>query len=195
MNPHKKLFLGAAITALAASTANVANASDIKPYIGLDYSLVNVSYEASSGAASDEFWAETGHGLNPYVGIKVHENIGLELGYLATADAGKTTSTTSTDVNVSGFHLDAVGNYQINEKFDLIGTVGFARLKAEAKVKVGAISAVADDTDTAWRIGAGASYDLNETTAIRSILRYNFIDWEDSANGFMQANVGLQYRF
>lgn len=192
MNNSKLFILGATAALTTATYGASAKATDLETYVGIDYSFVNVSYEL---ATSDDSWAESAHGLNPYFGVQVHENIGIELGYLTTADAGKTTSTASTDISVSGFHLDAVGSYPVNDKFNFIGTVGLARLKAEAAVKVGSLSLVADDTDTAWRIGVGGSYDVAENVAVRSILRYNFIDWEDSVNGFVQANIGLQYRF
>ena len=91
----------------------------------------------------------------------------------------------------------------MSEKFEVLGTVGIARFELDSEFNVGGTPLVADETDTAWRVGAGGRYALTENLGVRSIVRYNLVDFntdlvgtnEDTANGFWQANVGVQYRF
>ena len=215
MNKQKHVFTAALF--LAASTLTPALATptlasdfkltDLKPYVGVDFSYLNFDYTDSFGLdliAEDEF-----AGANPYVGFQVHDNIGLEVGYLETGRSdksfdgtaitvgGTTIGGNSSSTKISGVHFDVMGNYSVTDKFEALGTVGIARFEAdiETNTSIGNI----DDTDTAWRIGAGGRYALTDNFGLRSIVRYNHIDFDDNAgdaaDGFWQANLGVQYRF
>ena len=204
MNKQQKHILTAAFF-LAASTATPALAADFKPYVGVDFSYLNADYENGVDLIADDEFT----GVNPYIGVQVHKNIGLEVGYLETGRSDKSFDGTaitvggtavggdSSSTKISGFHLDVVGSHRLTEKFELLGTVGVARFKADLETNT--TLGNTDDTDTAWRIGAGGRYALTDNVGLRTLVRYNLIDFDDggadSANGFWQANVGVQYRF
>ena len=202
----KKLMLSAAVCALAASSATPALSADLKPYVGMDFSYLNADYTNNNDIALDDEFT----GVNPYIGVQVHKNIGLEVGYLETGRTDKTFDGSgvftgggpgdTSDTKISGFHLDVMGSHNVTDKFEALGTVGIARFEADSELVVGGTPGVAEDTDTAWRIGAGGRYAVTENFGLRSLIRYNLVDFNDgtstdTANGFWQANVGVQYRF
>ena len=173
----------------------------------MDFSYLNADYTNNN----DTFLDDEFTGVNPYVGVQVHKNVGLEVGYLETGRSDQTFDGTAigggagdtSDSKIKGFHFDVVGSYNVTEKFEALGTVGIARFELDTDFNLGGTPVVIDETDTAFRIGAGGRYALTENIGVRSILRYNAVDFKstvggvtsDTSNSFIQANVGLQYRF
>ena len=202
MKNMKKLMATAMVVAAATSTP--ALAMDFNPYVGLDYAYGNANYKSQSGVSGDDIFGNDFHGVNPYIGAQVHENVSVELGYLETGRKSKSfdaallggAGTATTETKLKGFHIDAVGNIPLTDKFDLLGNIGLARFKADVDIPVGGGATInTSDTDTAWRLGAGGLYSVSESIKIRSMARYNIVDWDDTAKGFWQLSAGLQYRF
>ena len=190
----RTLVLGGAL-AIASATASPASAMDLKPYVGLDYNFS--TFDVKSGfelLSSNNF-----HGLNPYLGLQVHDNVSVEIGYLQTGKRGITGE--DAKLRLQGFHFDLLGHYPLTERFDLIGTTGIARLKGRASGDLGGVTGTISDTETAFRLGIGGRYAITESVGFRVLGRYNFVGFdaidtgETATNGVFQVNAGLSYRF
>ncbi|MAF32089.1 MAG: hypothetical protein CMF60_07765 [Magnetococcales bacterium] len=161
-----------------------ANATELKPYVGLDVS--GVSFEMDSDVSAvlpDRYTA-----VSPYVGVELSDKFAIEGGYIKSSEESKNVGANQVRLKFSGFYLDAVGKYAVNEKIDLLGSVGLQRTKAE--VEVLPAGTTGDDTAIDLRIGGGAEYALNDKVGLRANLRY--INYEDGA---LQYGVGVNYKF
>lgn len=188
----------AVATFAAILTATAAQASEFKPYIGMDISGVRVDYESVNGISGDELFADSAVAVNPYIGVDLHKNFAVELGYFQTGSEKKNVSgillggqpLESTEMRVKGFHIDAVGKHAVNDKLNLLGSLGIARIQADTKATVAGVTESFDDNDTVWRLGFGADYKLHENWSLRGMVRYMNVE-----DGLMQYGVGVSYRF
>jgi len=206
-----KTYNNSALAALLAlSVSGVAQAeSRFQPYIGLDISNLSANYQSSNGINYDEVLEDSLLALNPYVGVQLHERIGVEVGYLRSEegdkslDAARVLGTSGVDANteltISGFHADVVVNHPLTDKLDLLGSVGIAQLEADLTLTVasGTASAEAsdDESDTALRFGLGGRYALTDQLGIRGMLRYMNVDFDSTSDNLMQYSIGLSYQF
>ncbi len=203
MNQLKTGLLGLAVASATAFTS--AHAEELKPYIGLDATMINANYKTIGTVNQDDVLGNNFKGVNPYVGVQVNKHFGVELGYLHTGDQSKSFDSSvaglapgtnvTTKADIKGFHLDAVGTYPATEKLDLLGSLGVARLKANITASVAGGSISGSETDTALRAGVGGRYALSDNLGVRGMLRYMKADFNDTTDGLFQYNVGLNYRF
>lgn len=186
-----------------ASAAHAAEASRnnynlfFKPYVGADYQYTSVDYQddPTIGITGDSIADDTLHGVNMHVGARVHRYLGFEAGYLLT-DNGTKKNVLGTGINTKtrlyGYNIDAMGYFPLSGWFELIGTVGISRLTQ----KFGATGFRAEkDTETKGRIGAGMQYWLTNNASIRAIVRYQGMNFDNSADGAVIADLGFNYMF
>ncbi|MEC8067250.1 MAG: outer membrane beta-barrel protein [Pseudomonadota bacterium] len=180
---------------------------EFKPYVGFDMSMISADYKTTDGVSYGDVLADNFLGLNPYIGADLNEHFSVELGYLQTTEKGKSLGSVNTgsgpvsgetDMKLKGFHIDAIGKHAINDKVNLLGSVGLARLKAELELNLtgaGSASVKGDESDTAYRAGFGAEYALNDKVRMRGMIRYMHVDFSGAADNLMQYAVGLNYKF
>lgn len=185
-------LLGLATLTTVASVS--AHAGELKPYIGLDAGIVNAQYGSISGVNLDAIAEERFKVLNPYVGVELNDKLALELGYFRTSEEDKDLGTVTTSIRFSGIHLDAVGSLPVNDKLDVLGTVGLAHVKAEIGAS-GTVTGSGSDTEIAPRVGIGARYALSDKVSARAMLRYTKTDFDGEVDGLMQYGVGVAYHF
>lgn len=206
MNNTMKL---ATLGLLAASSAFSTPAlAEVKPYIGFEAGRLQADYKTSDGVDYSQVFDDSFTTLNPLVGLEVNDYLAVEAGYMQSTSSSKDLGTVTvagvgtvsgeTDLKVKGFHLDVLGKYPVTERFKLIGSVGVARLKADASLDVtGAAAGSVNDseTDTVARLGVGASYGMGEHFDMRTMLRYMPVDFGGTADNLMQVSFGATYKF
>jgi OOP family OmpA-OmpF porin len=175
----------------ALASANTLAQQSTKPwYGGLSIGQSRVQFDDNilpiGGATATSLSKnETDTGFKAYVGYRLHQNFAVEGGY---TDFGKfsvtrtmtapAAGTVHADVKASGWHVDAVGIWPLQNNFSLFGKLGV--IVNEVKTSAGTTGAVAfaPGTNTSpkhsgsnLKLGIGAGYDFTPTVGAR-------VEWE-----------------
>ncbi len=188
-------------TALSIATFSAAKAEGFRPYVGVDFGGMRIDHEnTTSGVAGKNILAQDFLYANPHIGVDVHKNLALELGYFQTTsesknfDAGLIGGTAGENakgkLDLHGVNIDAIGKVALNEKVSALGVVGAFFYEADEKYSLPGVNVSGSGNDTALKLGGGLQYDLTNNIAARSKVEY-----VDIADGLFTYNVGLQYRF
>lgn len=183
------IFTAATAIVMMTGAAQAAEVTGLNPYVGIDATYNDVSYDNGLGAVLDDsLW-----GGNIYAGIRPHMNWGVEAGYFRTREGEKDTALTSSDVKLWGLTLDAMGYLPVSadNRFELIGSAGAVWSKAEVNGPGGS----ADDTETTWRAGLGAQYHVTDAVGFRAMAHYQPADYDDTVNHIITYAVGVNYSF
>ena len=201
------------ISAVAFSASAVANV-DFKPYVGGQINYSKLGYEG--GFKSDLNRAgislkDKKPGISAFVGAKVNEYFGVELGYETQKDikssgsaTGLTTVSYDSSVKFSALYLEAQGYYPIADQFELIGAFGFANVNAKSKITAtssvaGASEVVSfsyDDSKIKYRFGLGAKYNFDENLSARAMFRYQNLGGKgDGITSLQSVGLGVAYSF
>lgn len=177
---------------------NNATAYDNGFYAGIDIGMM----EASLDDTLDDVY-ETGSTFGQiYAGYQFHKNFAGELGYFQTTSEEKQFSGTildtaisaTTEISYTGIYLDFIGNYEVMDKLNILGSLGYAHLSADASATVTAgtlaASATSTDDEGSAKVGIGASYDITDHFVLRTKADYIFLN-----DGFTLFSLGAQYRF
>ncbi|MCP4393679.1 MAG: porin family protein [Alphaproteobacteria bacterium] len=161
-----------------------------QPYAGVGYTRIG----ASLGNGLSDFFATDYNAVNPFVGARIHKNIGVELGYVSSASESKVNGAVTSDAEVSAFTFDVMGYYQMpqNEQVELIGLIGAGSYKSDYEIVAMAFDE--DETDTGIRFGLGAQYLINEDARVRALVKYVHID-SNIIDNAMEYSLGVAYSF
>lgn len=171
-------------------------AGDISPwYAGLNAGFSNTSIDDASinsdlltvpGITSARTTSknEDDTGFKLFVGYQVNSNFALEGGY---ADLGKfkvdtamtilgSPATGRTEIEVTGWNVDAVGIVPIGKNWSILGRVGVIRADVKVDATVNGLGTSASDnessTTTDMKYGLGAQlYDVTQAFGVR-------LEWE-----------------
>ncbi len=200
INMKKSLLLASVAASLFAVNAN---AIDFKPYVGLDYSYTKASTNdvvVENVYVPSEFYEDTFNSFSINTGVKLNKNFGLEIFYQKSAtEEGKTSTliiggtplaTDKIETSFDAFGLDAQGYLPINDKFDLIGSIGLGKYDFEMK----GFGTKASEDEVGYRLGIGAQYNINENFALRGMARYIIIDG-NAVNDMTEFSAGIRYSF
>jgi opacity protein-like surface antigen len=180
INKLKNHLAGLAIIGLV-SGAGIANASlgDIKFYAGagVDYNSYNTHNDNTKQQHNNAM------GLTPVLGVKFHENVGVEAGY-GFNKAIKTS--TDKKYKVTNMHVDLMGNMPLADKVDLLGGIGIGKLKLKDKDK--SSTGVKFKNKVNWRLKFGAQYNFSDNIAMRAIALY-----QKAGNKYESS--GKEYKF
>ena len=116
-------------------------------------------------------------------GYQINRNFGVELGY---TDFGKVSAAPGIDVKGNAIELVGVGTLPLNDKFSLLGKLGFAM----GEFKGGGASA--DSTELTY--GIGAQYNLSPVLGLRAEYQI-YTDVGDGASDVNVMSIGIVYRF
>lgn len=169
---------------MAANTAS-ASFGDVKFYAGagLDYN----TYRISQAAKSDFDVRNTANGMGlavPVIGLKFHENFGLEMGYSFNkkfkfeGGTGAADNKHTTNFKVKNMYVDLMGFMPLIDSFDLIGGIGLGRLTTKSDhldVINGANKGTLPLTvknKTSWRVKLGTQYNCTANLAFRALATY-----------------------
>lgn len=201
-NLKTALLCAAAVTMMSAPAKAESNFF-FKPYVGAEYQHTVVDYATLEGIDFDDVYEDNFNGGAIYVGARVHDHLGVEVGYSRTTeeDVNNVLGTgVNTSLKLQSFTLDLLGYYPMGEaqKVELIGAVGIARTKAEAEIDattIGFSTARDDETETKLRLGAGAQYEFAEDWNLRGMVRWQDADFDDAADNAYTFSLGVNYTF
>lgn len=203
----KSLAIAAALVALSTS----AMAADcgtyicgMRPYVGVDLGQQsrdlkdqNIGPVSLSGNILGNDTALVG---SPYVGLQINKYLAVEGGYSRSTTEDKNISLFGNDAKFSSrshaYTLDALLSLPMtsDNKFNLLGDVGAARETTKTSTSgTGFMDGSNSNTDTTWRVGAGAQYALTDNVAGRVLVRYQ--GETAAANHGTTATVGVKYSF
>ena len=192
----KKTLLLAGVASLFSLNAQ---ATEIKPVIGLDYVYSNANF--------DDFYTDDGERLDAAedmlqtlalsAGVKFNQYVGLEAFYQQSEKADKTTYVEDdyykAKDSYKAYGLDIIGYLPVIPQLDLIGSLGVGYYKVEVKDLVGN-EKIIDKDKIAFRIGGGLQYNFNDHIAARVMARYN----DTNINGLdniVDVTAGVRYYF
>ena len=170
--------------------------NNLKTYVGFgsDYNAYKLHKDITEDDGGAFFAKRNTNGLSlavPAVGVKLHDNFGIEAGYSFNKKFQfKTNKLDNTDiygeykVKVRNMYLDLIGYLPISEKFDIIGGVGLGYLKLKGdrivyrNVPAGAsISTTMNHKNkTGWRVKLGTQYNISENCGIRVLAIYQHVN-------------------
>lgn len=208
----KKVLLGAIVGAIAfgaAATANAGfNATDIRPYVGVDYKYM----EGLADGELKDVVKDNANLLGLTAGVQFNDYIGLEVSYAQSIKnlAKKTVETVDvgdgevvqqvdvgfTDIDIEHFTAGVTGQYPLSENIYAKALIGASWQKMDATVQATATDPLTGETVTASASASdskngvflgkvGLGYQMNKN----SVVEVNYTR-EDDLNG-----VGLQYKY
>lgn len=191
----KKLLLTTAVYVSILAAQPAISSDNIKPYIGLEYQNINTNFESVRELEYNKVYADNYHAIAPYVGARIGNHLGFELGYSKSFDSKDVTLVgnqyTHVRTNLSSITLDSMFYMPVNESktIELIGSTGIGIYQVELE------GAGVDDVETnaGFRLGGGLQHSYGNLT-IRTMVRYNAINSpiiEDATS----YNVGVGYSF
>ncbi len=192
-----------AISALLFS--NIANAADIKPYLGLN---IGVGVPTSTKDGKDRLGQKynSNGSTSLYVGLKVNNNYRTEIAYLDNYnDSNDFFGLYSDELELQGAMWNNYYDFKNSTNFTPYVGFGIGAAKLNNKINILGIK-VGDDSATVsvYQPKAGIAYDINEHHSIN--LGYSFITTStaklnlggDDVNKKYQANnyeIGYRYTF
>ena len=181
VNFLKKPVIAAGVFGLAVAASGVASADyldNIKFYVGagLDYAKYGVNKDVKNFLNQREVSIkDKGMGvLVPILGVKFHENFGIEAGYsfnkkISMNDsAGRTVS-----LKVRNAYVDLMGFMPVVDQVELIGGIGLG--KVMLKKGQGFDVSFADkkiQNKFGFRVKAGAQYNFTNNFGARALVTY-----------------------
>lgn len=165
------------------------NASEIKPYVGLDIGAAKAEYGYWLDGADDNFVI-----TNLNVGAKFNKYLGIELSTQASSEVDVEGFG---DLSYSSVNLDAVVYAPVAKKVELFGLAGVGYYAFDLNMGEG-IFPDADihvqNEEIALRIGGGIQYNIDEKWAIRGAIRHAFVD-NDYVDSLTEFTLGVRYNF
>lgn len=196
----KSLLLASVAASLFVSQAD---AMELKPYVGLDYSYSKASTNdiiVEQALVPSKLYEDTYNSVVVSVGTKLHQNFGLEAFYQKSGEekgtqavfvsGGSPIATDKIETSFDAYGLDAQGYLPLNKKVDLIGSLGLGQYDFEIK----GFGYKESEDELGYRLGAGAQYNFNENIAIRGMIRHVLID-SDAVDDITEFSAGVRYTF
>lgn len=175
----------------------------IQPYVGLDYSFNWIDLgEDEDGDSLDSYVADKLHAGSVVLGLRLHDNFGLEAYYKRSAKAKKTNSSlflvpVTTEMELQSGGVDAVfysPRLGYANRVEVIGSVGVAYYELKLTLTAAGISESGRDDHVGFRAGAGMQYYINDNVALRLMGRYNYTGIEEAEN-MLELDAGVRYYF
>lgn len=131
------------------------------------------------------------------MGLKLHENFGIEAGYNFIKKSKVTNTQGDTlSVKLKNFYFDVLGYLPISEEVDFIGSLGMAKLKPSVDLENEIITVPSNPNKSKikLRAGIGAQYKFDDNLAARLMFRY-----QKGINDLIKHNIsgglGLTWTF
>ena len=143
-------------------------------------------------------------GYKVFGGLKLNRNFALEAGYFNLGEFGYTATTTPAgtstgNIKISGFNLDALGILPFTDQFSLFGRVGAQYAKSKDSfggTGAGAGNSSISYSGTNYKVGAGLQYDFTDTVGLRTEWeRYRINDAVGHHGDIDMISVGLVVMF
>jgi hypothetical protein len=168
---------------------------NVMPFVGADfeYSIINPHNDWRN------FFSRVFPGGNGFVGVRLSEYIGFELGYDFTGKKEKTHefiagetffnfpspvlvgTTVHSKISFNGWHLDLLGFVPLDHCIDLLLTVGYSATRAKLQFDVGTVGnptllsiipTLNARGRTFLRLGGGIQWMVTDMTGVRALVRW-----------------------
>ena len=180
----KKLLLASTIALCAVS----AHANDIKPVLGLDYVYSDIGLKNGWEYVAEDKYSS----FNLSAGFKAGKYVGMEA-FFQHSNKRDGVDTIYGPLQTSFYALgaDTIGYLPIQEKLNLLGSIGFGYYDVTAEL------ADIEDSENGLgvRLGAGVQYDLTDNVALRSMARYVKPVGFDTMDDIMEVSAGIRFSF
>lgn len=183
VNVLRKPVVAAAVLGFAI-TSGVASA-DFNPkfYVGagVDYAKYSINKTEGEVLSAGETVKSKGMGLLvPVLGVKFHDNFGVEFGYSFNRKIKINGTTTASvkypeEYKVRNGYVDLMGYLPVMDQFDLIGGVGIGRLMVKKGQNVdgnNGSGTIDVKNKFGWRVKAGAQYNITSNVGVRALVTY-----------------------
>ncbi len=200
------LKIAIASSALLLSGAVCAMDFDPKFSVGAEAGINQFTIKDKTDGDS---WKKTAPSVGALLGVRLIENMGLELGYTAfgafkgtDVDANESFST-----KLRSPHMDVLGYLPVSSDFDLIAAIGTGRVTGKSKITTASTGATEVESfkikANALRLGLGVQYKFDENLSARLMLRRQNLGSvqiagkkvTDQKMNFNSAGLGLFYQF
>lgn len=180
----KKLLLASMMILSAVS----AHAGDIKPVLGIDYTYSDIGLKNGWGYVAENKY----NSFNLSAGFKAGKYVGMEA-FFQHSDKKDGTYTMYGPIQTSFYALgaDMIGYLPIQEKLNLLGTVGFGYYNVKAELAHYEES----ENGLGIRLGTGVQYDLTDNIALRTVARYVKPVGFDTIDDIMEVSAGIRFNF
>ncbi len=168
-------------------------AADFKPYIGLDAGASHIEYTSYQSTGLENYFDENFGIASLNIGTRIGDYFGLEL-----STTGSTASENSgVDFSYSSVGLDAFGYVPLTTNMELFASAGAGYYTLDLKSDAGYkdVEIHYQDSDYAFRLGAGAQYNFNDNWAMRGMIRHAFFDDNYFVDSITEATLGVRYSF
>ena len=135
------------------------------------------------------------------MGAKLHKNFGLEAFYQQSGEESKSVMDWEGDIlktktKFKAYGVDVIGYLPVVEQIELLGSVGVAQYKFDAKYG-GDYYGNDDEDNLALRLGIGAQYNIDEHFSINGMAHYIQLDdsSDDAVKDMTEFSVGVRYAF
>lgn len=184
----KKILILSGVACLFSFSANAAN---VKPYVGIDYA--NTYFDIKKRYD----YLEKNYGsLSLNAGTRIYDHFGIEAFYQDSAEEKSDRVWPAAGVSgkykssFEAYGLDLMGYVLAYENAEVFGAIGWG----EYKLKIKGFGSSDSEKKNAVRFGAGIQYNFNEHIALRTTLRYVYLDSEIAKN-IGEWSLGLRYSF
>ena len=180
----KKLLLTSMIILSAVS----AHAGDIKPVLGIDYTYSDIGLKNGwEYVAEDKY-----NSFNLSAGFKSGKYVGMEAFFQHSGKKdGAYTIYGPIQTSFYAIGSDVIGYLPIQEKLNLLGSIGFGYYNVTAELA----GYEESENGLGIRLGAGVQYDLTNNIALRSIARYVKPVGFDTMDDIMEISTGIHFSF
>ena len=152
-----------AVSALAFS-AN-ANASDFKPYVGLDYNYTDADADHQSPKYNS---------ASVNVGTEYNKYFGTEVFYQYSDDDKKHVNGIENQTSFQAYGLDLMGYLPLgcDQVFSLVGTMGIGEYTFDKNYSGFYAPKDQRDHGIGYRFGGGLQYKIDDKFSVRGLVRY-----------------------
>ena len=157
----KHAFIMTVILAAFGLNPNQAKAAEHKLYALLDIGQASVP-DICTGVTGG--CSTTSIAYRPGIGYQFSPNFGLEAGYLAGIIFEA--NTTNNNYTASGFQFGVIGSMPMNDKTEIFGKVGFAKIDVELNAP--SINYWSSYSNSNLAFGFGVRFNLSEKIKLRA---------------------------
>ena len=173
-------------------------------YVGSELSYVEGNFK------TDEYESENPEknyaNISFNMGMKLHENFGVEAFYQKSSEESKTSEeywgglgdiSINMKTSFQAFGLDFIGYLPLSKEVELLAAVGLGEYKFKGDIEYSVKNSIPDhlkDDKLVTRFGVGMLYNMTNNIALRTMFRYIPVK-NDYIKNITEASMGIRYTF
>lgn len=169
-----------------------------KPYIGADINYATVNYNYSDPIThlnKDKYYS---YALT--AGARFNRYLGVEL-FIEQSEEKSKSEKLAQDYNMAystkynAYGMDFIAYLPLAENLDLLASIGFGEYNFDLNINSKNQVALKQIESTAWRVGGGIQYNLNEHFALRTMARYVLLNESFAMKNMLEISLGIRCSF